>query len=50
MWFGDPANGPQRRDALQRMLDKGRPNPTAAPTSIVAPDGARPDSPVFAAR
>jgi len=50
MWFYDPANGPQRRVALQRMLNRDRPSPADAPTPIIAEDGTRTDVAMFAAR
>ena len=49
MWFYDPANGPQRRDALQRMINRGHPSPVDAPTPFVE-DGTRTDVAMFAAR
>ena len=49
MWFYDPANGPQRRDALQRTLNRGYPSPVDAPTPL-AEDGTRTDVAMFAAR
>lgn len=51
MWFYDPANGPQRREALQRMINRGDvPSPVDAPSPIVAEDGTRTDVAMFAAR
>ena len=50
MWFYDPANGTQRRDALQRMINRDRPGPVDAPSPIVAEDGTRTDVAMFAAR
>jgi hypothetical protein len=50
MWFYDPANGPQRRDALQRMINRGNPGRVTAPAPLMADDGSRPDVAVFAAR
>ena len=49
MWFYDPANGPQRRDALQRTLNRGYPSPVDAPVPL-AEDGSRTDVAMFAAR
>jgi hypothetical protein len=50
MWFYDPANGSQRRAALQRMLDRANPSPVDAPIPGVAEDGTRADVAMFAAR
>jgi hypothetical protein len=50
MWFYDPANGPRRRDALQRTLNRTSPAPAVAPTPFAADAGARPDVAMVAAR
>jgi len=50
MWFYDPANGPQRRDALQRKLNRANPSPVSAPAPLVADDLTRTDVAMFAAR
>lgn len=49
-WFYDPANGSQRRDALQRMINRGHPSPVDAPAApFPVEDVTRPDVPKFAA-
>jgi hypothetical protein len=49
MWFYDPANGPRRRDALQRRLNRANPGPVDAPMPAADP-GTRSDVAMFAAR
>ena len=51
MWFYDPTSGAQRRDSLQRRLNRGNPGAATEPSAHV-PDTnlARPDSAIYAAR
>ena len=49
MWFYDPANGAQRREALQRTINKGTSG--ASPQGTLSPeDGSPSDVAMFAAR
>ena len=50
MWFYDPANGPQRRDSLQRALNRGNSGPLDATPPVTSDDGTRTDVAMFAAR
>ena len=40
MWFYDPANGTQRRDAMQRKFNRGTPGIPAEPPAPVTSLGA----------
>jgi hypothetical protein len=50
MWFYDPANGPQRREALQRMVNRSNLSPVDAPPPLAPEDATRTDVAMFAAR
>ncbi len=50
MWFYDPANGTQRRDALQRKLNKVSSSPVDQPSRLTPEGTPRTDVAMFAAR
>lgn len=50
MWFYDPANGVQRREALQRTLGRMSSRPFESQPPLTAEDAARADVPLYAAQ
>ena len=43
MWFYDPTSGSQRRETLQRKLNRGTPGPMTQPPTRIADLGERND-------
>lgn len=50
MWFYDPANGAQRRDSLQRKLNRGQQGATLTPVRVPDLGATRSDAAMTASR